>query len=51
MAHFEALYDHPPPTILKYDVGTNLVHEVDRQLLRRNDMLHQLKTNLHAASN
>ena len=51
MTPFQALYGRLPPTIPHYQVGHSLVHEVDQQLLSRDDLLHQLKANLHTACN
>lgn len=51
MTPFQALYGWPPPAIPYYHSGMTSVNEVDQQLLGRNELLQQLKTNLHAAQN
>ncbi|KAL6329707.1 hypothetical protein AAG906_035355 [Vitis piasezkii] len=51
MSHFQALYGRPPPMIPHYQLGSSPVNEVDQNLASRNDLLHQLKLNLHQASN
>lgn len=51
MTPFQALYGRLPPTIPHYHVGISPVHEVDQQLATRDDILRQLKANLHAANN
>lgn len=39
MTHFQALYDRLLPSISIYTASFSLVHEVDRQLLSRDDLL------------
>ncbi|KAL6349709.1 hypothetical protein AAG906_041116 [Vitis piasezkii] len=51
MSPFQALYGRPPPMIPHYQLGSSPVNEVDQNLASRNDLLHQLKLNLHQASN
>ena len=51
MTPFQALYGRLPPTLPHYQVGTSSVNEVDQNLTSRDALLHQLKDNLHAASN
>ncbi|KAL5560775.1 hypothetical protein UlMin_036986 [Ulmus minor] len=51
MSPFQALYGRPPPMIPHYQLGSSPVHEVDQNLASRNDLLTQLKLNLHQASN
>lgn len=48
---FHPLYGQPPPAILHYHNGMTIVNEVDQQLSDRNELLTQLKANLHAATN
>lgn len=45
------MYGQPPPAILHYHNGMTIVNEVDQQLSDRNELLTQLKANLHAATN
>ena len=51
MTPFQALYGRLPPTIPHYQVGMSPVNEVDQQLATRDEILRQLKANLHAANN
>ena len=51
MSPFQALYGRPPPMIPHYQLGSSPVNEVDQNLASRDDLLHQLKLNLHQASN
>lgn len=51
MTPFQALYGHSPPTIPHYQEGTCVVHEVDQQLVTRDALFHQLKSNFQIASN
>lgn len=51
MSPFQALYGRPPPMIPYYQLGSSPVNEVDQNLASRNDLLNQLKLNLHQASN
>ena len=39
MTPFQALYGHLPPTVPNYQVGTSLMHEVDKALLSRDELL------------
>lgn len=45
------MYVRLPPTIPHYLIGTSHVHEVDQNLASRDDILNQLKINLHLAIN
>lgn len=51
MTPFLALYGRPLPMIPRYQLGSSPVHEVDQKLASRDDLLTQLKLNLHQASN
>lgn len=51
MTPFQALYGQPPVTIFHHQPGTTMVNQVDQQLYDRNELLTQLKANLHAATN
>jgi len=51
MTHFQALYGRLPPSIPHYQLGTSLVSEIDQKLASRDEILCQLKANLHAANN
>lgn len=51
MTPFQALNGCLPPQISCYQIGTSLVHEVDQQLASRDEILEQLKINLHTARN
>ncbi|KAA8539774.1 hypothetical protein F0562_026466 [Nyssa sinensis] len=51
MTPFQALYGRLPPTIPRYLIGTSPVHEVDQNLASRDEILCQLKINLHSAIN
>ena len=51
MSPFQALYGRPPPLIPHYQLGSSPINEVDQNLASRNDLLNQLKLNLHQASN
>ena len=51
MTPFQALYGLLPPTIPHYQVGMSPVNEVDQQLATQDEILRQLKANLHAANN
>ena len=51
MTPFRALYGRLPPTIPYYQAGHSLVHDVDQSLIRRDELLEQLKTNLAVAIN
>lgn len=51
MTPFQALYGRLPPTIPLYHEGSSSVHEVDQNLLSRDALLSQLKSNLAAATN
>lgn len=48
MTLFQALYGRLPPIVPNYQVGTSPVHEVDKTLLSRHELLSQLKRNLVA---
>ena len=50
MAPFQALYGREPPTVPIYHVGTSPVHEVDKVLLARDELLAKLKKNLASTS-
>ena len=51
MTPFQALYGRLPPPIPPYKDGLSLVHEVDQQLLNRDELLWQLKANLERSVN
>lgn len=51
MTPFQALYGRLPPSIPHYQVGTSPIAEVDQKLASRDELLRQLKANLHAANN
>lgn len=51
MTPFQALYGRLPPSIPHYQVGSSPVHENDQNLASRDELLRQLKANLHAANN
>ena len=51
MTPFRALYGPLPPSIPHYQIGTSHVNDVDQSLASRNDILQQLKANLHSAAN
>ena len=51
MTPFRALYGRLPPTIPYYQAGHSLVHDVDQSLIRRDELLEQLKSNLAVAIN
>ncbi|KAH9763086.1 hypothetical protein KPL70_001057 [Citrus sinensis] len=51
MTPFQALHGRLPPTVPNYQVGTSPMHEVDKALLSRDELLSQLKRNLAAAAN
>ncbi|KAH7543973.1 hypothetical protein JRO89_XS15G0075400 [Xanthoceras sorbifolium] len=51
MTPFQALYGRLPPTIPHYMLGTSPVHEVGQNLASRDEILCQLKNNLHATIN
>lgn len=51
MSPFQALYGRLPPTIPRYNTGDSHVHEVDRNLASRDELLAQLKDNLQSANN
>ena len=51
MTHFQELYRRLPPSILTYNVGLSPVHEVDQQLMSRDELLQQLKANLERSMN
>ena len=51
MSPFQALYGCPFPMIPHYQLGSSPVNEVDQNLASHNDLLNQLKLNLHQASN
>lgn len=51
MTPFQALYGREPPTVPIYHVGTSPVHEVDKALLARDELLAKLKKNLAVAAN
>ncbi|KAF2369247.1 hypothetical protein BSL88_16770, partial [Acinetobacter baylyi] len=46
---FEAVYGRPPPSLLPYDKGDSVVHEVDRLLHERDEMLKKMKASLQRA--
>lgn len=46
MTPYQALYRCLPPFIPAYLEGLSPIHEVDQMLLHRDELLHQLKTNL-----
>lgn len=51
MTPFQALYGRLPPSIPTYKDGLSLVHEVDQQLITRDELLRQLKANLDRSVN
>ncbi|WKA08976.1 hypothetical protein VitviT2T_026656 [Vitis vinifera] len=51
MTPYQALYGRLPPLIPAYPDGLSPVHEVDQTLLHRDELLHQLKTNLEISMN
>ena len=51
MTPFQALYGRLLPPILPYKDGLSPVHEVDQQLLNRDELLWQLKVNLERSMN
>ena len=51
MTPYQALYGRLPPLIPAYLEGLSPVHEVDQTLLHRDELLHQLKTNLEISMN
>lgn len=51
MTPFQALCGQPPLVIPQYREGNSPVHEVDQQLISRDDVLQQLKHNLNIANN
>ena len=51
MTPFQALYGRLPPPIPPYKDGLSPVHEVDQQLLNRDELLRQLKVNLERSMN
>ncbi|XP_010266341.1 PREDICTED: uncharacterized protein LOC104603871 [Nelumbo nucifera] len=51
MTPFQALYGRTPPAIMHYSTGTSPVHEVDKALETRDNILKQLKSHLQAAIN
>ena len=51
MTPYQALYGRLPPLIPAYPEGLSPVHEVDQTLLHRDELLHQLKTNLEISMN
>lgn len=51
MTPYQALYGRLPPLIPAYPEGLSQVHEVDQTLLHRDELLHQLKTNLEISMN
>lgn len=46
---FQAVYGKPPPTILQHLPGETRVEEVSHALLDRDEIIRQLKYNLHKA--
>ncbi|GKC04118.1 transposon ty3-I gag-pol polyprotein [Tanacetum coccineum] len=51
MTPFQALYGRLPPSIPTYQIGASSVNEVDQAMITRDDVLKQLKDNLHVANN
>lgn len=51
MTAFQALYGRPLLSIPSYIEGLSLVHEVDQQLMTRDELLQQLKINLASSVN
>ena len=51
MTPFRALYGRLPPSIPVYNESLTSVHEVDQQLISRDELLHQLKANLAKSIN
>ncbi|XP_077215806.1 uncharacterized protein LOC143850439 [Tasmannia lanceolata] len=49
MTPFEAGFTKKPPTILRYEQGTSHLEALDQELLQRDNILQQFKTNLHQA--
>ncbi|KAH9768733.1 Integrase catalytic domain-containing protein [Citrus sinensis] len=51
MTPFQALYGREPPIVPIYHLGTWPVHEVDKALLAKDELLAKLKKNLAVAAN
>ena len=51
MTPFKALYGREPPPLVRYDIGTTPVLELDEQLAARDEILQVLKHNLERAGN
>jgi hypothetical protein len=51
MTPFRALYGRLPPSIPVYNESLTSVHEVDQQLISRDELLRQLKANLAKSIN
>ncbi|KAE8662834.1 hypothetical protein F3Y22_tig00113124pilonHSYRG00171 [Hibiscus syriacus] len=51
MTPYQALYGRLPPLLPTYPEGLSPIHEVDKTLLHRDELLHQLKTNLEISMN
>lgn len=45
------MYGRPPPIITRYLPGTTVVHEVDKELCDRDELLRRLKQNLENSRN
>lgn len=48
MSPFKALYGRDPPILLKFTEVKSTVEDVNQQMLERNGMLEELKSNLVA---
>lgn len=48
---FHALYGRAPPTVPPYEIGSELIGELDEQLASRDEMLQDLKYHLNSANN
>lgn len=46
MTPFKALYGREPPPLVRYEIGTTPVLELDEQLAARDEILQVLKHNL-----
>lgn len=51
MTPFKALYGREPPPLVRYEIGTTPVLELDEQLAARDEILQVLKHNLERAGN
>jgi hypothetical protein len=51
MTPFQTFYGRLPPLLPIYHGGDSSVHEVDQNLMSRDELLHHLKTNLETSIN